>query len=57
MIYLAALPFIPVQTVLFWTFTNPNMPRIVDVFNKCWPLLLHMLTRYTGSVDTHSIFR
>src|SRR6266481_807442 len=43
LIYLTALPFTPIHTHLFSTFTERDIPRIVGGYNKSWPPLLHIL--------------
>ena len=50
LIYLSALPFTPVNTVLFRTFADPSIPWIVGGYHNCWPPLLQMLTGHTGHV-------
>lgn len=41
-VYLTALPFAPIETLLYKTFMSPDVPWVVGGFNKSWPSLLQM---------------
>ena len=45
LIYASALPFAPVNTLLFRTFSTPGLPRIVGGYNTSWPQVLHVFNR------------
>ena len=40
-VYLTALPFTPIDTILYQTFVDRNIPWIVGGYNKAWPCLRH----------------
>jgi WD40 repeat protein len=50
LIYLSALPFTPVDTLLFQTFADQSIPCIIGGYNKIWPPLLHILTGHKDHV-------
>jgi WD40 repeat protein len=48
LVYLSALPFTPIDTLLYKTFTNcdRDIPRIVGGYNSSWPPLLQVFSGY-----------
>jgi WD40 repeat protein len=40
-VYLTALPFTPIDTILYQTFVDRDIPWIVSGYNKTWPRLRH----------------
>ena len=44
LIYLSALPFTPVDTLLFKTFAAHSIPWVFDGYHKSWPPLLQILS-------------
>ena len=52
LIYLSALPFTPVRTLLYKTFASNDLPRIVGGYYKTWPPLLQIFSGYEGNVTS-----
>jgi WD40 repeat protein len=52
LVYLTALPFTPVNTLLYSTFMTHDIPKIVGGFNQSWPPLLHMFQAHETSVQS-----
>jgi WD40 repeat protein len=42
LVYLTALPFTPINTLLYSTFMTDDIPKIVGGFSQSWSPLLHM---------------
>lgn len=57
LVYLTALPFTPVHTLLYKTFMTHDLPRIGGGFNKYWPPLLHMVQLNEGTVLSVAFFQ
>jgi WD40 repeat protein len=56
LVYLTALPFTPVNTLLYSTFMMDDIPRIVGGFNQSWSPLLHMFRAHEGRVRSLAFF-
>lgn len=50
LVYLSALPFTPVHTLLYKTFAAYDVPWIVHGYNKSWPPLLQMFSGHETPV-------
>jgi WD40 repeat protein len=51
LIYLSALPFTPVDTLLFKTFAAHSIPWVFDGYHKSWPPLLQILSGHERRVQ------
>jgi WD40 repeat protein len=56
LVYLTALPFTPINTLLYSTFMTDDIPRIVGGFNQSWPPLLHMFQAHKNRVESLAFF-
>jgi WD40 repeat protein len=56
LVYLTALPFTPVNTLLYSTFMTDDIPRIVGGFNQSWSPLLHMFQAHETRVLSLAFF-
>jgi WD40 repeat protein len=56
LVYLTALPFAPVDTLLYSTFMTDDIPRIVGGFNQSWSPLLHMFHAHETGVWSVAFF-
>jgi WD40 repeat protein len=56
LVYLTALPFTPVNTLLYSTFMTDDIPRIVGGFSQSWSPLLHMFQAHEDSVQSLAFF-
>jgi WD40 repeat protein len=56
LVYLTALPFTPVNTLLYSTFMTDDIPRIVGGFNQSWSPLLHMFRAHENNVRSLAFF-
>jgi WD40 repeat protein len=56
LVYLTALPFTPVNTLLYSTFMTDNIPSIVGGFNQSWSPLLHMFQAHETGVLSIAFF-
>lgn len=54
LVYLTALPFTPVETILSKTFTCHDTPQIVGGFNNSWPSLLQMI-QVSENIEVKSV--
>jgi WD40 repeat protein len=55
-VYLTALPFTPINTLLYSTFTTHDIPKIVGGFNQSWPPLLYMFRAHVAAVYSLAFF-
>jgi WD40 repeat protein len=56
LVYLTALPFTPINTLLYNTFMMRDIPRIVGGFNQSWSPLLHMFQAHKLNVQSLAYF-
>jgi WD40 repeat protein len=56
LVYLTALPFTPVNTLLYSTFMTDDIPRIVGGFNQSWSPLLHIFRAHETEVQSLACF-
>jgi WD40 repeat protein len=56
LVYLTALPFTPVNTLLYSTFMTDDIPRIVGGFNQSWSPLLHIFQAHETRVLSIAFF-
>jgi WD40 repeat protein len=56
LVYLTALPFTPVNTLLYSTFMTDDLPRIVGGFSQSWSPLLHMFQAHETRVLSIAFF-
>jgi WD40 repeat protein len=56
LVYLTALPFTPINTLLYSTFMTHDIPRIVGGFNQSWSPLLHMFQAHETAVWSLAFF-
>jgi WD40 repeat protein len=56
LVYLTALPFTPINTLLYSTFVTDDIPRIVGGFTQSWSPLLHMFQAHENAVWSLAYF-
>jgi WD40 repeat protein len=56
LVHLTALPFTPVNTLLYSMFMMHNIPRIVGGFSQSWSPLLHMFQAHEDAVLSVAFF-
>jgi WD40 repeat protein len=56
LVYLTALPFTPINTLLYNTFMTRDIPRIVGGFYQSWSPLLHMFQAHKSDVQSLAYF-
>jgi WD40 repeat protein len=52
LIYLSAVPFTPIDSLLSQSFLNQELPHIVGGYERKWSPLLHTLCGHSGPVDS-----
>ena len=52
LVYLSALPFTPVNTLLYKTYADDDVPWIVGGYNRSWPALLQIFRGYNAPLTT-----